>query len=151
MNIEYSAFSGEYAEIVEIENECFTDPWTLSMFRESAESELNYFYTARCNGRICGYILAGVISPEAEIMSIAVKGEFRKMGIAERLIRDFIASDMMKENEAIYLEVRVSNSAAIGLYEKIGFERLGIRKNYYRLPKEDALVMAYFSDREGKE
>lgn len=92
---------------------------------------------AECNGEIAGYCVYYVVDTEASIISIATESRFRRQGIASALI-GFIISEPVK---VVHLEVRVSNTPAISLYDKLGFVNLGIRKNIYERPSEDGYIM----------
>lgn len=87
-------------------------------------------------GLICGYFAGD----EADITSVAVDENYRRLGIGSRLIQEF-EKNLPEYISDIFLEVRESNSPAIGLYEKYGFEKISIRKNFYSNPDENAVVM----------
>jgi ribosomal-protein-alanine N-acetyltransferase len=91
-------------------------------------------------GQIKGYILGGVLFEEAEIFNVAVPPEYRKQGFAKRLMTAF--EEVVKSQGALvcFLEVRVSNLSALCLYQKFGYEKIGVRKKYYA-DGEDAFVM----------
>ena len=86
---------------------------------------------------LSGYSAVG----EGDITSVAVSLEYRRRGLAAKLIGEF-EKMLPADTESIFLEVRESNSGAIALYEKCGFERLSVRKNFYSQPRENAVVMA---------
>ena len=130
----------EIPEISEIERECFSHPWSEQSLRESFENPDVYFFTAREDGRIIGYISAEIILDEGYIMNIAVIPGFRGRGVGKALVRHLIRH-FENDLKFITLEVRTSNVAAISLYEKLGFEYVGTRKSYYRNPTEDALLL----------
>ena len=90
---------------------------------------------------LVGYVGSQSSIDESDIMNIAVHPDWRRRGIAEKLI-DYLVQELKKRgSHALMLEVRVSNDPAIALYEKLGFQQVGRRKNYYRNPKEDALIL----------
>ena len=134
-------YRDELDDVLDIENACFTDPWTKEMFIGAIGGEYTYFTLARDSGKICGYLLALIYPPEAEIMSIAVHPDCMGKGIGAALITEFISQSEARGSEAIYLEVRKSNERALRLYNKFDFVPVGIRKNYYSNPREDAIVM----------
>lgn len=116
------------------------DGWSAESIRSEAAKETGIVFCCYAGnavaGLICGYFAGG----ESEINSIAVHPDNRRNGIASRLISKFI--DALPYNtESIFLEVRTSNDNALALYEKCGFERLSVRKNFYINPREDAVVM----------
>ena len=140
----------EYYEIpyiAEMEKRCFSIcAWTESMFKSEFENNdgRNIMLTAYFNDMIAGYIVMRLCIDEAEIMVIAVDEPFRRNGIAEMLIDH--AENLIKDRiSKILLEVREKNEPAINLYIKKGFEKVGLRKNYYRdfsgQPPENAVLM----------
>ena len=76
-----------------------------------------------------------------KIMNIAVHPDFRRRGIAQMLVEQLVAKLKARQSLRLMLEVRSSNMGAQALYEKMGFTQVGLRKNYYRNPKEDALIL----------
>jgi len=129
-------------EIVTIERASFTDPWTRGMF----ESELDVQARGYSRGAVrrhslVGYIFAVFIPDEAHIGNLAVAPEERRHGVAQELL-DQLARDAMEAGvKRVTLEVRASNHAARKFYYKNNFIDIAIRKNYYRSPVEDAIVM----------
>lgn len=124
-----------------IEAQCFADAWSERGFAEEAENPLADFIVAEAGGEICGYggiISAGGIS---ELPKICVAPEFRRRGAAEKIMDALERLAHTRGSDQLTLEVRVSNEAAIALYEKCGFDRMGIRPNFYTSPNEDALIM----------
>ncbi|MDE6579157.1 MAG: ribosomal protein S18-alanine N-acetyltransferase [Ruminiclostridium sp.] len=128
-----------YSEIIaELEKECFPeDPWS----RESVESSLKrediLYLVNFVDGKAMGYFLAAASYGTAELYRIAVLPTFRGQGKGEQLMKSFLRY-LPKDTEKVYLEVRESNKAAIGLYEKCGFQKIGERKNYYK--NENGLI-----------
>lgn len=100
-----------------------------------------YYIVAVTDDRVVGYCGAYGVCDEADINQVAVTGNYRRSGIGERMVRQLL--DGLKERGYLYttLEVRKSNTAAIALYEKLGFVSEGIRKNFYEKPTEDAVIM----------
>lgn len=129
-------------DILALENEAFTCPWSEQSFREAFEAENITIYAARTDdGILCGFACLMVIDFEAELLNIAVSHAFRRQGIADELMNRLLSDAMRKNVTDVFLEVRFSNIAAQGLYDKHGFETLGLRKKYYTNPVEDAIVM----------
>lgn len=132
-------------DVLAIENAAFAAPWSGRMFEGELESPLSFCRVARVGqgggSVVAGYLIAWIYAREAHIHNVAVKGEFRRQSVARRLVQEML--DRARENEVqwVFLDVRISNSAAIGLYEKMGFGVRGTRKGYYRETTEDALVM----------
>ncbi len=135
-------------QIAEIENECFSTPWSEQALTDELTNENAHFLTAVFDKRVIGYIGVIEICGEADITNVAVTTTYRRLGIAEKLLKS--AEDGAKERkcESITLEVRISNKAAISLYEKNGYKQAGIRKGFYDKPKEDALLMTKTFDEE---
>lgn len=128
-------------ELARLEKLCFSTPWNEQMLREELDNRTAHFRVAICGGSIAGYIGIFVVCESCYISNIAVFPEYRKNGIGTMLIDS--ACKIAKENEAqsLSLEVRPSNDAALALYRKKGFEEVGLRKNFYRKPREDALIL----------
>lgn len=126
--------------VLEIVSQSFSIPWSLSSFKNELLNPHSILKVAEFNEEIVGYIVLRKILDEAELLSIAVKPELRRKGIATELIKNVL--DELKDSvETCFLEVRVSNKEAISFYEKIGFKKVGLRKKYYLLPEEDAIIM----------
>ena len=130
------------ADIYEIERLCFPDPWSRNSINFELEENPRAFYVvAEHSGEVVGYAGLWWIEDEGHITNVAVKPGFRNRKIAEGIIDTLIEHTSAEGIKHYTLEVRRSNEAAIGLYEKFGFEVEGVRKGYYRFEKEDALIM----------
>ena len=131
----------ELSAIAEIENLSINPPWSYKAICDFSEYNTNRIITAKIDGVVAGYITYSVIIDEVQIANVAVHPDFRRKGIAEKLLRFLI--DEAKESNmfVITLEVRNSNIPAIKLYEKCDFSNVGVRKNYYKNPVEDAILM----------
>ena len=123
-----------------MENECFSEPWSLKMFAESLASPIYRFFVAEEDGIVTGYAGMYIALDEADIVNIAVTPGKRRQGIADGLMDLMIFEAAEAHVEYLHLEVRESNTAARNLYEKKGFHEVGRRKRYYRLPEEDAIL-----------
>ena len=99
------------------------------------------FLIAEAGGLVCGYVVAWFVLDEGEIGNLAVHAEVRRQGVGAQLLDGAIAAVRTARVEALYLEVRDSNAAARALYASRGFVEVGRRREYYRRPKEDALVL----------
>lgn len=116
------------------------DGWSAASFESEAAKENGVVLYIEKNGRIVGLICGYYAVGEGDITSIAVHPDFRRKGLALKLIREF-EKQLPNDTEDIFLEVRESNTAAISLYEKCGFGAASIRKNFYDSPRENAVVM----------
>lgn len=128
--------------IAEIEAECIADGWSENAFRETLENQSALILAAVSEGETVGFLNGSFVLDEAELLNIAVSPEYRRNGVAQQLFSAFETALGELGVTALYLEVRESNHAAISLYEKLGFVRNGLRKNYYRNPVENAVLMA---------
>lgn len=131
----------DLATIVEIENISFSTPWSSYSFKKEIYKPYSIPKVAVINNRIVGYICVERIIDEAHILNLAVHPDFRKMGIGSLLVSNILDELRTTGCRYVYLEVRASNVAAKKLYERFGFEVIGIRKHYYIRPEEDAYVM----------
>lgn len=128
-------------DVAAIERECFSQPWSENMLAEELYNDNASFIVAVADdGTVLGYAGLTVVLDEGYINNIAVKSQYRRMGVADALLGTFIhfAEDHLA---FLTLEVRASNDKAISLYTKNGFVREGRRKDYYKDPKEDAIIM----------
>lgn len=132
----------DLSQVIEISKESFTIPWSSRSFQQEMHSQVSTLKVFEIDGEVAGFIVYRVILDEAEILSIAVKPDKRKRGIATELLKNAL-EDICKRAKICFLEVRASNIDAIKLYEKLGFKVSSIRKKYYLLPEEDALIMEY--------
>ena len=130
-------------EILEIERACFSDPWSLNAFEGALNNPAFTFRICRINDRIVGYVLGISVPPEAEIANIAVLPEMQGMGLGSLMLGEYMTLAEKTGCRTFFLEVRQSNISAKALYEKHGFRPIAIRKNYYKNPKENAVVMIY--------
>ncbi len=127
--------------LVEIEKECFSKPWTEEGFLAELKNDTANFYTAMSGEKAVGYMGFYIICGEGYVANVAVLPSYRRKGIAGRLIENAVKICKNSGAEFLSLEVRVSNSAAVSLYEKYGFEKAGERKNFYSAPVENAYIM----------
>lgn len=128
-------------QVAAIAAEVFTDPWTMQGFAEALLMDNACFLLAVDGNTVLGYCGIYMAADEGEIINVAVKPEFRRQNIADQLICALLFEGHKNGVSRFFLEVRVSNAAAIHLYEKNGFVKQGIRKNFYEKPNEDAYVM----------
>lgn len=135
------AEKADLPEILEIERAIFSVPWSENGFLFEIDSPESHFTLAEADGRIAGFIIIHRSYDEAEIYNVAVREEYRRLGIADMLMQDARMYAALWSVQRVFLEVRQSNVPARALYKKHGFEVLGVRKKYYDEPKEDAILM----------
>ena len=129
------------AQVAQLEALCFSDPWSETSVASELTNPLSCWLVSLENDRVTGYVGSQTVVGETDMMNIAVHPDFRRRGIAEALILELIDGLKARENHCLTLEVRASNTSAIALYGKLGFTQVGLRKNYYRNPREDALIL----------
>ena len=129
------------APIAALEKLCFSDPWSENSIAYELTSRLSYWLVAVENGEVVGYIGSQSVLGESDMMNVAVHPDHRRKGVAEALVLALAKDLKERDNVCLTLEVRVSNEPAIALYEKLGFTQVGRRPNYYRNPREDALIL----------
>ena len=129
------------AAVAELEKICFSDPWSEKSVASELNNKLALWLIAEEEDRVAGYIGSQTCGDESDVMNVAVHPDFRRRGIAEALVTSLVEQLKAINSRCLTLEVRASNAPAIALYEKMGFAEVGRRKNYYRNPREDALIM----------
>ena len=130
--------------VLAIERAAYTSPWTRRMFEsELWENPFSFAYVAREeeHRRIVGYVLFWMVYDELHLMNVAVDPAWRRRGIGEELVRFSLTAGLARGIRTATLEVRASNLPAQSLYRKLGFYQTGVRRNYYREPREDALLL----------
>lgn len=129
-------------QVVLIEQECFSIPWSKKSFQDALQYETYQFFVAEEESQILGYIGMIVTGIEADIANVAVLAKHRKKGIGHQLVSAALKKAQQLDVDTIFLEVRKGNDKAIRLYEKFQFIPISIRKNYYQDPVEDAIIMS---------
>ena len=131
-------------QIAQLEQACFSSPWTANMLTDALfDTQASFIVAEDEEGNVLGYAGLHVIVDEGYIDNVAVEPDARRHGVASALLDVFCRFG--EANLAfLSLEVRASNAPAIALYEKHGFAQVGLRKNYYEKPKEDAVIMTRF-------
>ncbi len=133
---------GEISQIEVLEKACFSVPWTADQLKAQLKDRQHEFIAAVSEGgAVLGYIGMMHVLDEGYISNVAVAPENRRQGIGDALILALLKICAALGLSFVTLEVRAGNAPAIALYEKHGFERVGLRKNYYDHPREDALLM----------
>lgn len=130
------------AALAAIEKACFHAPWSEKMLWE--ELGKGIFLVAERDGQVAGYVGCQTVLDEGYITNVAVSSDCRRQGIARMLIDTLTAQARERELAFVTLEARASNAPAIALYEGAGFVRVGVRKNFYTAPSEDAVLMTLF-------
>ena len=133
--------STHVAQIAGLEKLCFSDPWSERSIASELENKLAFWLVATEGETVAGYIGSQTVMDETDMMNVAVHPDFRRQGIAEALVNGLVAHLKTIGSRCLTLEVRASNAPAIALYEKLGFSEIGRRRNYYRNPREDALIL----------
>lgn len=135
--------SEDMEAVTAIERASFADPWSAAEFASMLEVGHTIFLVAEVgeNRGIAGYVIAMAVLDQAEILNVAVAPEHRGAGLGGGLLDAALLEVERRGAELVFLEVRVSNAAARALYASRGFVEISRRKDYYRTPVEDALVM----------
>lgn len=131
-------------EVAAVEQSSYAFPWSENIFRDC----LRVGYICRAldlAGRVIGYGIMSVGAGEAHILNVCVRDEFRNLGFGRRLLEHLLERAAATGVGEAFLEVRPSNLAAIRLYQRLGFEQIGIRRGYYQAPdgREDAIVLKH--------
>ena len=128
-------------QVAELEKMCFSTPWSEQSIASELQNDLAVWMVALHDDVVVGYVGSQTVWGETDMMNIAVHPGWRRRGIAEILIEQLIVELKRRGSNSLSLEVRLSNEPAIALYRKLGFRQVGCRPNYYRNPKEDALIL----------
>jgi [ribosomal protein S18]-alanine N-acetyltransferase len=129
-------------DVAAIEQKSYAFPWSENIFRDC----LRVGYTCRAldlAGHIIGYAVMSLGAGEAHVLNVCVRDEYRSRGFGQRLLEHLLERAQASGVNEAFLEVRPSNLAAIRLYQRLGFEQIGIRRGYYQAPdgREDAIVL----------
>ena len=144
-NIEITTMKLCHIEAIHcLEKECFSEPWSFEALKEELSNKNAHFVVALSDNELLGYCGMYSVLDEGYITNIAVFPRFRGNKISKRLLAYIFKYCRDSHLSFLSLEVRASNFAAIKLYENTGFEKLGIRKNFYNYPKEDAVIMTKY-------
>ncbi len=128
-------------ELAVLDEKCFSSPWSEASFLNEAKNPLAQYVIARIDDKIVGYAGFWAVTNEGQITNIAVLKEYRRQKIAHKMLKELINIAKTKDLKVLSLEVRESNLAAINLYSQFNFKKVGLRKNYYKNPIENALLM----------
>ena len=135
------ALPKDASEIAKAELDIFTDPWNEGDIISVISTEGSMCYTALSDGNVISYIIGRQIAPEGEIYRIATIPEHRQRGVAYKLLDYAVKCERARGLESLFLEVREKNVAARALYSSYGFREIGVRKNYYKNPTDNAIIM----------
>ncbi|MFA6900121.1 MAG: ribosomal protein S18-alanine N-acetyltransferase [Desulfurivibrionaceae bacterium] len=130
----------ESVATIESEN---PSPWTAGQLASERDQDGGWQFVAElgASGLVCGFVCGRSCVGEAELLKIAVGREYRRQGIAAQLVAHTLCSLAEQGVGRCFLELRVANTPALALYERFGFLRVGLRRNYYASPQEDAILM----------
>lgn len=132
-------------EVASLEKMCFSIPWSKASLKEEIDNEnANFLVAVAENQKVLGYVGLNFILDEGYITNIAVFPQHRGNGIAKKLLETLVDFAKDKNLKFISLEVRKSNISAISLYKNLDFLAVGVRKNFYSCPKEDAVIMTKY-------
>lgn len=126
-----------------VEQACFSLPWSESGLLSELEKQGARCFVAVSNGDVIGWAGLESVCGEGSVTNVGVLPEYRGQGVGEALTRALLGAFDALALDRLLLEVRISNTPAISLYEKLGFAPLGIRPGFYESPTEDALMMEY--------
>lgn len=128
-------------QVCALEKRIFSIPWSKEAFESSMKGRDTLFIVAETEGEISGYLGIYFMGEEADISNVAVAKDYRRRHIAKHLLECVLIQAKKRGVKTVTLEVRETNVAAIGLYESMGFYEAGVRKDYYKAPTENALIM----------
>jgi [ribosomal protein S18]-alanine N-acetyltransferase len=128
-------------EVVNIEKQAFSDPWSYESFKSDLNNEMALPIVAIYNDQIVGYSSIYVAADEMQLGNFAVSPDHRKMGIGKLMMDEMLKLAAERKSGKIFLEVRESNVPAISIYSSYGFRAVGRRNGYYRNPVENAIIM----------
>ena len=129
------------SQVADLEKLCFSDPWSEKSVASELDNPLSLWLVAMEGECLAGYVGSQTVLDETDMMNIAVHPNYRRRGVAKQLVERLVETLKQRGSRCLTLEVRASNEPARKLYEKLGFQQIGLRKNYYRNPREDALIL----------
>ena len=138
-----AATEDDIPAIAELEQLCFSVPWSEKALRETLSSPHARLFCAELGGVVIAYGGCYLLGDDADITNIATHPDYRRRGAAAAVLEVLTACAKEAGMLAIHLEVRASNAPAIALYEGFGFSVDGLRKNYYKNPTENAVLMTF--------
>ena len=142
---------GHLDAVAALERQCFSDPWPRELLSRQLRSGRHVLLSAVWDDAVAGYAGFEYVLDEGYIGNVAVSADYRRRGLGRKLVETMLECARQRELAFLTLEVRAGNEPARGLYEAMGFQTVGVRKNYYEKPTEDAILMTVFLSREGEE
>jgi len=133
----------DLSQVIEIENLSFSSPWSHSSFLQELNNPISCTLVAESEGQVTGYLCCWYVADEVHTLNLAVHPDYRRLGIARRLMEEVLLKAGAEGIKTVSLEVRRSNLSAVSLYHHLGFCQIGVRRRYYD-NEEDALLMVYF-------
>lgn len=143
-----NAVAADAPVVATMEAACFSAPWSLAQIEDEIGKDNALFFVAESGGSVCGYVSAEDICGECYMNNLAVSVEYRRRGIADTLMRTLTDAAKSRGCEFLTLEVREGNVPARKLYETFGFSLVGVRKNFYDMPKENACIYTLYYDKD---
>lgn len=128
-------------EVLEIERLCFRQPFSQEIFEQELQISAAHLWVVAKKGKVIAYLDFWTVADEMELVSIAVHPDCQGLGVAAHLLESMVQYARQQEKRFIVLDVRVSNQAALHLYQKFSFRQVGLRKRYYSDNQEDALIL----------
>ncbi|MBQ4369606.1 MAG: ribosomal protein S18-alanine N-acetyltransferase [Oscillospiraceae bacterium] len=135
------AEAGMLPELCRVERECFSSPWSEAAIRAEIDDENSIFLASGDENGLSGFVIVKAAADECEVYNLAVMPGCRRRGAARSLLGASLLQASERGAISAYLEVRESNEAAKRLYLSMGFEEIGLRRDYYDDPKENAVIM----------
>ena len=133
--------AAQVSQVAALEKCCFADPWSENSVASELENPLSLWLVAMDGEKLAGYVGSQTVLGESDMMNVAVDEYYRRQGVGKMLIEALVEQLKARESHCLTLEVRDSNTPARSLYASLGFTEIGRRKNYYRNPREDALIL----------
>jgi len=132
----------DIVQVAAIEKEIFSVPWSANSFIEASQNENNIYLVCAQNDEVTGYCGLWTVLGEGDVTNVAVSKKHRGKGYGRALLKELENRGRKKDVSKYFLEVRQSNIIAFNLYLSLGYEKIGIRKNFYERPSEDAVIMS---------
>ena len=127
--------------VAELEKVCFSTPWSEQSIAQELHNPISLWLLAVEGESLAGYVGSKTVMGETDMMNLAVAPQRRRQGIGRRLVEELTARLARMGSRSLTLEVRASNVPARALYEAMGFVQTGLRRGYYRSPREDGLIL----------